>query len=68
MASWTESIQQNYKIAIWEVVTCSPEMFGNVIVLELASQLIQAVLAVVSAVTPHAAVYTPLSLLLLSVV
>ena len=43
-------------------------MFWNVIVLELASQLIQAVLAVVSAVTPHAAVYTPLSLTLLSVV
>ena len=43
-------------------------MFGNVIVLKLASQLIQAVLAVVSAVTPHAAVYTPLSLTLLSVV
>ena len=37
-------------------------MFGDVVILKLAAELIQAVLAVVSAVAPHAAGNAPLAL------
>ena len=43
-------------------IICSPEMFRNVVILKLAAELIKAVLAVVSAVTPHAAGNAPLAL------
>ena len=41
---------------------CSPEMFGDIVILKLAAELVQPVLAVVSAVTPHAAGDTSLTL------
>ena len=40
----------------------SPEMFWDVVILKLASELIQTILTIVSAVTPHAAGNTPLTL------
>ena len=40
----------------------SPEMFGDIMILKLAAELVQPVLAVVSAVTPHAAGDAPLTL------
>ena len=40
----------------------SPEMFGDIVILKLAAELVQPVLAVVSAVTPHAAGDAPLTL------
>ena len=41
---------------------CSPEMFGDIVILKLAAELVQPVLAVVSAITPHAAGDTSLPL------
>ena len=40
----------------------SPEVFGNVIILELASELVEAVLAVVAAVAAHGVVDAALAL------
>ena len=40
----------------------SPEMFGDIVILKLAAELVQPVLTVVSAVTPHAAGDAPLTL------
>ena len=42
--------------------TNSPEVFGNVIILELAAELVQAVLAVVAAVAAHGVVDAALAL------
>ena len=40
----------------------SPEVFGNVIILELAAELVEAVLAVVAAVAAHGVVDAALAL------
>ena len=44
--------------------TNSPEVFGNVIILELAAELVQAVLAVVAAVAAHGVVDAALALVI----
>ena len=57
-----EAPKELLSIECFAAVMFSPEMFGDIMILKLAAELVQPVLAVVSAVTPHAAGDAPLTL------
>ena len=54
----------NEAISLYISFYNSPEVFGNVIILELAAELVQAVLAVVAAVAAHGVVDAALALVI----